>query len=87
MLRGLLQELSAELQDERIELDSGAKAGRGQAAEVRMVFTLQARTPPLRVGLCDTAGSPADDPSPWPRLLLALGPTGIMRRLVPEYLG
>ncbi|CAB1455094.1 unnamed protein product [Pleuronectes platessa] len=33
VLRGLLQELSAELQDERIELDSRAKAAQGRAAE------------------------------------------------------
>ncbi|XP_069383346.1 myosin-3-like [Paralichthys olivaceus] len=33
VLRGLLQELSAELRDERIEFDSGAKATQGQAAK------------------------------------------------------
>lgn len=42
VLRGLLQDLGAGLQDERIELDGEAKATQGKTAEVRMVFTLQA---------------------------------------------
>lgn len=42
VLRGLLQDLGAELWDERIEFDSEAKTPQGKAAEVRMVFTPQA---------------------------------------------
>lgn len=38
VLQGLLQDLGAELQSERTELKKAPKA----AAEVRMVFTLQA---------------------------------------------
>lgn len=87
-LRGLLQDLGAELRDERIEPDSEAKAKQGRAAEVRMANTHQACVSLLLcVRLCDTAGSPADDPSPWPHVLPILSSTGIMKRLVPEYLG
>lgn len=45
VLKGLLQDLAAELQDERIECDSKAKATPGKPAEVRMVFTPQACVP------------------------------------------
>lgn len=41
-LQGLLQDLSAELQDERTEFESAPKAAQSKAAEVRAVFTLQA---------------------------------------------
>lgn len=40
VLQGLLQDLGAELRDERIEVDSEATAMQGRAAEVRTVFTL-----------------------------------------------
>lgn len=71
VLRGLLQDLGAELQDEKIEYDSGAKATQGKAAKVRMVFTPQAHLL-LCVRLCDTAGSPADDLSLWLHVLLTV---------------
>lgn len=90
MLQGLLQDLGAELRDELIEFDSEAKATSGKAVEVRVVFTLHASVcvcVPLCVRLCDTAGSPADDPSPWLRVPLTLTSTGIMKRLMPKYLG
>lgn len=45
VLKGLLQDLAAELQDEQIECDSKAKATPGKPAEVRMVFTPQACVP------------------------------------------
>lgn len=41
-LQGLLQDLSAELQDERTEFESAPKVPRSKAAEVRAWFTLQA---------------------------------------------
>lgn len=41
-LQGLLQDLSAELQDERTEFESAPKALQSKAAEVRAWFTLQA---------------------------------------------
>lgn len=50
VLRRLLQDLGAELQDERIEFDSAAKATQGKAAEVRIKFTLQACSPPVVCG-------------------------------------
>lgn len=62
VLRGLLQNLSAELREEQTEFNSEAKATQGTASEVRLVFTLQACFPPLCVW------SPADDLSPWPRI-------------------
>ena len=42
VLQGLLQDLGAELRDERIELDSEANAALGRAAEVRTALTLRA---------------------------------------------
>lgn len=45
VLKGLLQDLSAELQDEQIECDREAKATPGKPAEVRMVFTPRACAP------------------------------------------
>lgn len=42
VLQGLLQDLSAELQDERTEFESASKATQGKAAEVRTVFIFQA---------------------------------------------
>lgn len=45
VLRGLLQDLGAELRDEQIRFDSEVKATHGKAAEVRVVFTLQACVP------------------------------------------
>lgn len=50
VLQGLLQDLSAELQHERTEFKCVSKAAQSKAAEVRMVFTLQASAhPPLCV--------------------------------------
>lgn len=83
VLRGLLQNLGAELRDERIAFDSEAKAKQGKVAEVRMVLSFQACVPPL----CDTAGRPSDDLSPCPHVLWTLSSTGIMKRLMPAYLG
>lgn len=37
--------------------------------------------------LRDTAGNPADDLSPWPCVRLTVGSAGIMKTLMPEYLG
>lgn len=74
VLRGLLEDLGAELQGEQIEFDRDAEVTHGKAAEVRMVFTLQVCVllPPLCVRLFDTAGGPADDLFPWPHVLLEL---------------
>lgn len=41
-LQGLLQDLSAELQDEPTEFKSASKAPQSKAAEVRVMFTLRA---------------------------------------------
>ena len=46
VLQGLLQSLCAELRDEWITFDNNAKIMQDKAAEVRMVFTLQACVPP-----------------------------------------
>lgn len=46
VLHGLLQDLAAQLQDEQMRFDKESKAMQGKAAEVRMVFTLQACVPP-----------------------------------------
>lgn len=46
MLQGLLQDLGAELRDEQIEFNSEAKTTQGKAAEVTVMFTLQACVSP-----------------------------------------
>lgn len=72
VLRGLLQDLGAELRDERIEFDREAKNTQSKAAEVEMMFTLQACFPPLCARLRAATASPADDLFAWPHVLLTV---------------
>lgn len=50
VLRGLLQDVEAELRDEQNEFGNAAKAT--QASEVNVVFTLQAYLPPMFLKSC-----------------------------------
>lgn len=53
VLRGLLQDLGAELQDEPTEIKSTPKVAPGKAAEVRMLFSPSGMTLPPAV--CEAA--------------------------------